>query len=51
MEETPRSPARPRLRANEDEPARHPTRQAAWLLVGVTLLIVVLATLSAFGRI
>ena len=41
--------ARPRRALDEERPA-HPTRQAALLLVGVTLLIVVLAFLSASGR-
>lgn len=40
------SPGRP---LHEERPA-HPTRQAALLLIGVTLLIVVLAFLSASGR-
>jgi len=34
---------------DEDRPT-HPTRQAAVLLIGVTLLIVALAFLSASGR-
>jgi len=51
MTDTP--PERPagRRRATEDERPRHPTAQAAWLLVGVTVLIVVLAVLSSYGRI
>ena len=43
-------PAAPRRRSLDDERPVHPTRQAALLLVGVTLLIVVLAFLSASGR-
>ena len=31
-------------------PPRHPTKQAALLLVGVTALIVVLAVVSSLGR-
>jgi hypothetical protein len=45
MDKTPR-PRRP----VDDEPPHHPTRQAAWLLVGVTLLLVALAVLSSYGR-
>jgi hypothetical protein len=48
MDERPDGPAHGRpLREERPE---HPTRQAAFLLVGVTLLIVVLAFLSASGR-
>ncbi|MFN8040844.1 MAG: hypothetical protein U0Q07_16630 [Acidimicrobiales bacterium] len=34
-------------REPSDERPRHPTAQAAWLLVGVTVLLVVLAVLSS----
>jgi len=51
MTETPPDPASRRLRADDDERPRHPTGQAAWLLVGVTALIVALAMLSSYGRI
>lgn len=50
MTETPPDPASRRLRADDERP-RHPTGQAAWLLVGVTALIVALAVLSSYGRI
>ena len=50
MAPTPRDPAPRPLRKGDDERPHHPTRQAAWLLVGVTLLIVVLAVLSSYGR-
>lgn len=51
MTEAPPDPAWRRLRADDDERPRHPTGQAAWLLVGVTALIVALAVLSSYGRI
>ena len=51
MTETPPDPAPRRLRAGDEERPRHPTGQAAWLLVGVTALIVALAVLSAYGQI
>jgi hypothetical protein len=44
-----RAPRRTRA-ANEERP-QHPTGQAAWLLVGITVLIVALAVLSSYGRI
>jgi hypothetical protein len=48
----PRGPVRvPRRRPPLDEPPRHPTGQAAVLLVVVTLVIVALAALSAWGLI
>jgi len=33
-----------------DERPRHPTAQAAWLLIGVTLLLVALAVASSTGH-
>jgi hypothetical protein len=51
MTETPPDRAPHRPRAADEEGPRHPTGQAAWLLVGVTLLIVALAALSSYGRV
>jgi len=51
MTDTPSDQAPLRPRAADEERPRHPTGQAAWLLVGVTLLIVALAVLSSYGRI
>ncbi len=51
MTETPSDPAPRRLWAADEERPRHPAGQAAWLLVGVTALIVVLAVISTYGRI
>lgn len=34
----------------ESQRPAHPTKQAVWLLVGVTLLLVALAMLSTTGR-
>lgn len=51
MTETPPDPAPRRLRAADEERPWHPTRQTAWLLIGVTALIVALAVLSTYGRI
>lgn len=51
MTETPPDRAPRRTRAANEKRPRHPTGRAAWLLVGVTLLIVALAVLSSYGRI
>jgi hypothetical protein len=51
MTETPPDRAPRRRRAADGERPRHPTGQAVWLLVGVTVLIVALAVLSSYGRI
>jgi len=50
MTDTP-DPVPRRLRTAAEDRPRHPTGRAAWLLVGVTALIVALAALSSYGRI
>jgi hypothetical protein len=43
------TPRRPIAAGEDAKPAKHPTGQAAVLLVVVTILIVVLAVVSSYG--
>jgi hypothetical protein len=43
------TPRRPIAAGDDGRPAKHPTGQAAVLLVVVTILIVVLAVVSSYG--